>query len=66
MRPLVQEPMKTRSIAISVKRGAGLEGHVLEGALEGLAIEFVAWRLRGREQMTVTGATMPGLVPQLT
>ena len=66
MRELVQEPMKTRSMAISSIGVPGFKRHVVERAFEG------AWRsgfdVRGGRigHVIVTGTTMPGLVPQVT
>ena len=66
MRALVQEPRKTRSILICFDGRAGLEVHVLEGALEGFLVGFGGWRRRATGTVPSTPVTMPGEVPQVT
>ena len=44
MREFVHEPMKTRSTAMSAERGSRLEIHVVERALDGLAVGRVGVR----------------------
>ena len=66
MRPFVQEPMKTRSMAMSAKRRAGRQAHVSEAALHLGAADRVLLRCAGSGTRPVIGAVSPGLVPQET
>ena len=64
MRPFVQLPMKTVLTAISAHRGAGLEVHVLQGALGGRAGGLIGEVFRagdcGRQRHALAGVGAPG------
>ena len=65
IRAFVHEPMKTRSMPISLDRRARLEVHVAQRPLDRLALGRVVERGRVGHAPS-TGATMPGFVPQVT
>jgi hypothetical protein len=64
IRPLVQEPMKTVSISISVQRRARRQPHVVERALRG--VDLAALEILGAGTTPVIGSTSSGEVPQVT
>ena len=66
MRELVHEPMKTRSIADVLDRRPGLEAHVVERALDGLALGRVVVARPGRGRGRRSARPCPGFVPQVT
>ena len=65
MRPLVQEPMKTRSIGDVGHLRAGRQAHVVERALLGVALVLVLDQ-SGSGTMPVIATTSSGEEPQVT
>ena len=66
IRPLVHEPMKTRSSWMPSIGVPGLQIHVVQRRGGRLAVGRVGQRGRIGHPPPVTGTTWPGLVPQVT